>query len=754
MSKWKKSGLLLLISSLLVFLPIFMTQAAVDPTAGKEITLHMGSPLALVNGEISQLDSKNIDVAPRSINNRTLVPLRAISEHFDAVVSFNGATKKVTIKQGDKEAVFTLGQKYYYLNGNKYQLDVAPLLADNRVYVPLRVIGENVLGQSVAYYDGVIYLAATKKDLALDKAFVQDAKNRIGQVVRPASMAEFKKHFYQATTNTKGEVLNGGIVAPVATDQKASVAGMGGSENAAAADVNSPNYSTTNVQIQGIDEADVVKTDGRYIYASANQMLYIYEKNLQLKTKLAMPTNINITDFFLDKNMLIINGNRFDQPIVTPYLKGIATDMMMPRYYGKNFVSTLLYDLTDISEPKLVKVFEIEGNQVSTRKNGNYLYTVTNKYSYNYAADGSMEIMPAYRDGGLTSALKTVGLNQILSMPVYDQTVVSSITVIDITKPEQAATIETFNGSTANIFMSDKSLYLVENIYEQDKSQTNIIRFSLQGMQIGYGASTKIPGTIINQFSMNELKDNFTIATNIWQQGNNVYVLDQSLQEVGKLEGLAKGEQIYAVRFVGDTAYIVTFKTMDPLFIVDLSNPKSPTVKGELKIPGFSNYLHPISDTLLLGIGQDTQELFVTNRDGSQEVVGTRQAGMKISLFDVSNPNNPVEKDAYYLGKTGTYAEVLYNHKALMTNPTQNLFAFDANIATDNNTSSNAGLVFKVIDNKILLQAQIKASDENSYLFNSRRLCYIDNTIYYIQNGSIHAYEMNTYSEIAQVVFN
>ena len=753
MSKWKKSGLVLLLSSLLVFLPIFLAQAATDPTTGKEITLHMGSSLALVNGEISQLDSTNIDVAPKNINNRTLVPLRAISEHFDATVSFNGATKKVTIKQGDKQAVFTLGQKYYYLNGNKYQLDVAPLLEDNRVYVPLRVIGENVLEKSVSYYDGVIYLATAKKDLALDKAFMQDAKNRIGQVVRPASLAEFKKHFYQATSNSNGGVFIDGIGAPVAEEQKSSDMGTGGIGNAAA-DVNSPNYSTTNVQIQGIDEADIVKTDGQYIYASANQTLYIYEKNLQLKTKIAMPEYINITDFFLDKNMLIINGNRFNEQIVTPYLKGTATDMMMPRYYGKNFVSTLLYDLTVISQPELVKAFEIEGNQVSTRKNGNYLYTVTNKYSNDYAADGNDEIMPTYRDGGLTSALKTVGLNQVLSMPVYNQSVVSSITVIDITKPEQAATIETFNGSTANIFMNDKSLYLVENIYEQDKSQTNIIRFSLQGMQIGYGASNKIPGTINNQFSMNEHKDNFTIATNIWQQGNNVYVLDQSLQEVGKLEGLAKDEQIYAVRFVGDTAYIVTFKTMDPLFIVDLSNPNNPTVKGELKIPGFSNYLHPISDTLLLGIGQDTQELFVINRDGSQEAVGTRQAGMKISLFDVSNPNNPVEKDAYYLGKTGTYAEVLYNHKALMTNPTQNLFAFDANIATDNNLNSNAGLVFKIVDNKILLQAQIKASDENSYIFNSRRLCYIDNTMYYIQNGSIHAYEMNNYTEIAKTVVN
>jgi uncharacterized secreted protein with C-terminal beta-propeller domain len=144
-----------------------------------------------------------------------------------------------------------------------------------------------------------------------------------------------------------------------------------------------------------------------------------------------------------------------------------------------------------------------------------------------------------------------------------------------------------------------------------------------------------------------------------FQTSNNVYVLNDNLNIIGSLEGLAEGERIYSTQFMGDRVYLVTFKQVDPLFVIDVSNPRNPEVLGELKIPGFSNYLHPYDENTVIGIGQDTE--------GEVDESGTSAAipaGFKIALFDVSDPENPQELDKYVLGDRGTYSDALYEHKA------------------------------------------------------------------------------------------
>ena len=212
-------------------------------------------------------------------------------------------------------------------------------------------------------------------------------------------------------------------------------------------------------------------------------------------------------------------------------------------------------------------------------------------------------------------------------------------------------------------------------------------------------AEGKVPGTIVNQFSMDEYAGNFRIATtsgDMWASGentskNNLYILGDALQEIGKIEGIAPGERIYSVRFMGKRAYMVTFRTVDPLFAIDVSDPTSPKVLGALKIPGYSDYLHPYDENHLIGFGKDTVE--VEQKDSLGNTISTNAfyLGMKVALFDVTDVENPKELHKLIIGDRGTGSELLYNHKALLFSREKNLLAFPVELYEIANKSTNAG---------------------------------------------------------------
>lgn len=210
------------------------------------------------------------------------------------------------------------------------------------------------------------------------------------------------------------------------------------------------------------------------------------------------------------------------------------------------------------------------------------------------------------------------------------------------------------------------------------KSFTDIYRFAINKGDVTEKGSGVVPGYILNQFSMDEHNGYFRIATTTgdsWRQDqytsmNNVYILDSDLKITGKLEGLASRETIKSARFLGNKAYLVTFRTVDPLFVLDLSNPQNPVVKGELKVPGYSEYLHPIGEDLVVGFGKDAVE--VDNM--------AYYLGMKISVFDVSDVSNPREISTMKFGDRGTNSEVTYNHKALLYSKEKNIIGFPITI--------------------------------------------------------------------------
>lgn len=318
--------------------------------------------------------------------------------------------------------------------------------------------------------------------------------------------------------------------------------------------------------------------------------------------------------------------------------------------------------------------------------------------------------------------------------------------------------------------MSTDSLYtaVTEYIYEEASRDdwtyevnTTVYKFALNGATISPINNAKVPGSIISQFSMDEYNGYFRIATttaDMWWDDqedsmNNLYILDGNMNQVGQVEGLAEGERIYSTRFMGDKVYMVTFKQVDPLFVIDTSNPTNPQVLGYLKIPGVSQYLHPIDENHLLGFGQDA----VTEGDR------TYLKGFKISLFDVTDPMNPIETQNEIIDGMGTYSELLYNHKALMYAPNKELMAFPISITPEDDymTSFMGGVVYHVNADgfgklgMVTHITEMELQDDEYYYYNwdymISRFIYIGDTLYSISEGRIQAHDIETLEVLSQV---
>lgn len=265
-----------------------------------------------------------------------------------------------------------------------------------------------------------------------------------------------------------------------------------------------------------------------------------------------------------------------------------------------------------------------------------------------------------------------------------------------------------------------------------------------------------VPGKVLNQFSMDEKDGYFRIATtdsNNWNSDtdtNNMYVLNEKLEVVGKIENLAKGEKIYSVRFMGNRAYMVTFVQTDPLFVIDLSEPTNPVVLGELKIPGYSKYLHPYDETHIIGFGENT----TTNKYG-----GVVTDGMKMALFDVSNPSNPKELYSVDIGEKGTYSEILNNHKALLFSKEKNIIAFPISIREEEG-EYNSKLTFQGaivygldLNEGFTLKgtiAHMQIEDEYTdynYTKEVERIIYIRDSLYTLSEGLVKSTNIETMQE-------
>lgn len=547
------------------------------------------------------------------------------------------------------------------------------------------------------------------------------------------------------------------------------------SKNETATNEVANDYSKTNTQVQGVDEADIVKTDGTYIYYLTNEKLTIIntENASQMKEMSTIKFDETFTpeELFLNNDKIIVIGTRYEYD-KTERKIGIDEDYLYPNYMDKTYTSAKLYNVKDKINPTLERTVEVEGDYLTARMIGSNVYIASNKYMY-YAYICNMykstelkedDFKPHYLDTATSNETKSINFDCIYYIPEFEDTNYLNIVAFNITN-NQEANVESYLGAGEEIYASKENLYVTKTKYDYERKNktsitTEIYKFNLNNANCTFAKAGDVPGSVLNQFSMDECNGYFRIATtdstswNSESNTNNLYVLNENLETIGKIEGLAKGERIYSVRFMGNRAYMVTFVETDPLFVIDLSNPTTPTVLGELKIPGYSKYLHPYDETHLIGIGEDTE---VVNYGYGDRVVTN---GMKMAMFDVTDPNNPQELYNVKIGEKGTYSELLYNHKALLFSKEKNIIAFPISI-TDNDykVTFQGAIVYGVsLEKGFELKTKISnsATDYDRYYSRNRveRIIYIKDTLFTLSNGLIKAVDLNTFETKGSIELN
>lgn len=445
---------------------------------------------------------------------------------------------------------------------------------------------------------------------------------------------------------------------------------------------NTKDYSETNIQVEGVDEADIVKTDGDYIYSLSENSVVI--------TDVKNPENIKVTS-------KIYEGIPIDLIIYKNKLVVISTNENIS--YGKNNTLVSIYSLKNRENPKLLKSFELHEPYYTTRCIDGKLYVFSSGELRLSNIDTMKKVDKTYREDGSINTLKLSDIKYLKDASSNVQTLIAEVDLNDLDKKLK---LSSYLIDISNAYVSENNIYLLDysyndndpkpldifsfkgiiglfKEYEPAEKNTRIYKFKIdKKLGVLYSTNREIKGAIINQYSLDEKDENLRIALYDYN-GTRVAILDKNLSLLGETESVAKGEIMYSSRFVGDKAYLVTYKNTDPLFVMDLSDVKNPKVMGELKIPGYSTYLHPYDENHLIGIGMDTEERI--NRDEEGRVISSWAVitGMKMSLFDVSDISNPKEISKTTIGDNRTVSAILTNPKALLFSKEKELLAIPVN---------------------------------------------------------------------------
>ena len=559
-------------------------------------------------------------------------------------------------------------------------------------------------------------------------------------IPRFASLDELKEILKENTRETyKGGPITGGLIVEDA---------LSTTNKAESITQNTGDYSTTNVQVANVDEADIVKTDGEYIYYVKYDTVYIVKADeMKVVSKIEIDENnsrFSPNEIYIKDNKLIVLGNyhEYENQTFQNTVKEILIDSY--RVKSKQFAQAIVYDISDKENLKQERIVSIDGNYTNSRMIGDNLYFISNKYPYYYKEIADEEILPICKDTAAVNSIKRIPATDIAYFPDTESYSYMLVAGFNINNNEEV-NVETFFGASDIVYASENNLYITHNDYSYRDSKTIIYKFNLKDSEIKFTAKGEIEGDLNNQFSMDEYDGNLRIATTVYTGNvskNQLYVLDKDLKEIGKIDNMALDERIYSVRFIGKVGYIVTFKQIDPLFVIDLSNPTNPQIKGELKIPGYSAYLHPYDENHIIGIGYNTKD----NDRG-----GVTNSTLKMSMFDVSDLENPKEMFNVSVGNYNSYSDIIYNHKALFYNKQKNLIGFPATIREyDYGNSKNAFVIYE-IDLEEGFKEYGKIEQKLDYYDNIERAIYIEDVLYTLSGARINSYDLNTFEEMKKL---
>ena len=523
------------------------------------------------------------------------------------------------------------------------------------------------------------------------------------------------------------------------------------------------NYSETNTQVKGVDEADIVKTDGKNIYYVVKEYngygIAIINVNTNEKVNKIEYDNNEIypSEIFLYKDKLIVIGNKYqnNKTVIeeTETTSKRYLELADVAYIGNSMTTIVVYDVSDVLNIKEIRKVEIEGNYISSRMIEENIYVISSKdlYQYYYGSLREDELQSRYLDTAISDDLICKDYKDIYYFPESEESNYLNIASFNVNNLEDA-NVKTFLGAGSDVYCSENNLYITKTnwnykMIEDSTAETSIYKISLNGTKLVLEAETKIPGMIINQFSLDEYNGNLRIAVTKYNNNssedtsNNLYILDSKLSVIGSIENMAEGEEIYSVRFMGNKGYIVTFKQVDPLFVIDLSNPINPSVVGELKIPGYSSYLHPYDENHIIGIGYNTTETSY----GS-----TVNDGIKLSMFDVSNPTNPIEMFNTVIGDKHTNTSATYDHKAVMFSKEKNIIAIP--IVQYNRKYESKAVIYNIdFENGFNQLGEIEEESDNITYRRIERIIYVGSNYYTFSNKWVNVSDMKTFETIKNI---
>lgn len=520
-------------------------------------------------------------------------------------------------------------------------------------------------------------------------------------------------------------------------------------------------YSKTNIQEDNVDEGDLIKTDGSYIYrmttsydeydsiyrltitqTDQGKLDVLYNTDLKELLSITSDDTIDFHEFYLQKEQLFI----------------LYTKQHIEDNTARTQTYIAICNLKDKEHPKLTQNLSQSGYYVSSRISNGYLYTISN---FN---ETSLQNKKQYEEYIPSVNGKTISCDDLYYPDniLMDSTYV--VTSLSLDDHSDFKDTKAFSSSSGDTYVSDSAIYLYCTQYN-DVTQTKISRIAYKNGTLTVGNSATVAGYFYDSFALSE-KDGYLrmVATipadnislfrdlatekastenTVTEDVNALYILDSDMNLVSKLTGIAPGEQIYSARFLGDMGYFVTYRNTDPLYSVDLSDPKNPTIVGQLKIPGFSNYLHAYDDGILLGIGQDI--------DPSTQV----SSGIKLSMFDISDPENVTERNKYVI-ENSEFSPALYDHKAIMINTDDNIFGFV--YTTYDSSTDQYGYYFATYtyDSKkgFVETARYRLNQKNEYDYDSVRGIYIGDYLYLSNNEQIVSYKLGDTTPISTQPYN
>ena len=527
-------------------------------------------------------------------------------------------------------------------------------------------------------------------------------------------------------------------------------------------------FGKTNTQVEQVDEGDQIKNDGRYLYQIAEKRqeegtgIQILDTEGGLKETAFVDDFESLEEFYLWEDLLITIENKYyDCADIVPTVKkgAVVEDMSVCgvfREQGYHEIS--IYEISDRSQPRKLKTFTLQGTYESSRVSEGYFYGISRfSASPGEGAQDYDAYIPSL-DG------RRMEPDQIYCPPDTDSQDYLVLVSIDLSRPSSLSDSRAILAGSGTYYVSPQNIYVAwyQPVYEIEpqgagkvKDMTWLLRFSYRKGRFYAQAEGAVSGRLDSSFSMDEYKGMLRLVSTVQEydakeiiddrtgerlgydygaatETSGLYILDLSLDIKGKIEGLAEGEMIRSARFLGDTGYFVTFRQTDPLFAADLSDPDQPRILGELKVSGFSEYLHFYGENELLGLGME-----------ADEATG-REQGMKLSMFDLTDPADLKEAARYSL-KEYDYSEALWDHRAMLIDPEENIIGFEAR------GDKEKYLVFSYRDGAFARELEIDICIKDQGGSRARGTFIGDRFYLLFGNGAARAYDRNTKELVGEI---